>query len=272
MNITAASVGKFQREVLGHYKRHGRKMPWRETDDPYCILVSEIMLQQTQVSRVAGKYEQFVKAFPNFKALDDAPLAKVYAVWQGLGYNRRALALKKIARIVVSQPCGVLPQTHDELVRLPGIGAATASSIAAFAFNKPVVFVETNIRTVFIHFFFKKKKKVADAEILPLVDQCLYRGNPRVWYWALMDYGVLLKKSGEDKNERSAQYVKQTKFEGSTRQVRGKVLKLLAARGSIDERELVREINDKRVPEIVDDLVAEGFLQRRRGRVRIRNV
>lgn len=202
-------------------------MPWRETQDPYRILVSEIMLQQTQVARVVEKYPRFIKAFPNFKALDKAQLAKVYGLWQGMGYNRRALALKKTAHIIVNDYNGALPQTNEELCALPGIGKATASSIMAFAFNLPAVFVETNIRTVFIHFFFKNGKKVADEEILPLVEMCLYKKNPRVWYWALMDYGTMLKKIGEDKNTRSKHYKKQSRFEGSRRQKRGKILKIL---------------------------------------------
>jgi A/G-specific adenine glycosylase len=285
------SIKSFQEKILEYYKTHGRKMPWRETRDPYCILVSEIMLQQTQVSRVEEKYPAFIEAFPNFKALDKAPLAKVYGVWQGLGYNRRALALKKIARTVISDYKGVLPRTHDELCRLPGIGRATASSIMAFAFNLPSVFVETNIRTVFIHFFFKNRKQVADDEILEVAGQCLHKKNPRVWYWALMDYGTMLKKSGEDKNARSKHYKKQERFEGSRRQIRGRILKILLCCNKLNIKEMYDRLKvvgeDKKVAEswklkdkseekkrakreelklIVEGLIKEGMVRAEKGR------
>jgi A/G-specific adenine glycosylase len=238
--VSHSFIKKFQQEILGYYKKHGRPMPWRETDDPYKIFVSEIMLQQTQVSRVEEKYAQFISAFPDFAALDGAPLSKVYAVWQGMGYNRRALSLKKAANIVMAEHRGILPATEDALQSLPGIGKATASSIMAFAFDSPVAFIETNIRTVFIQFFFHKKSKVTDDEILPLVEKCLYKKSPRVWYWALMDYGTMLKKTGHDKNGRSAHYVKQTRFEGSRRQLRGAVLKALLSNGYSDLDFLVK--------------------------------
>jgi A/G-specific adenine glycosylase len=266
-------------------------MPWRETKDPYRILVSEIMLQQTQVVRVEEKYPKFIRAFPDFKALNRAPLAKVYGVWQGMGYNRRALALKKIAHIVVNDYKGTLPKTHEDLCALPGIGKATASSIMAFAFNRPAVFIETNIRTVFIHFFFKKRKQVADEEILLLVEQCLYRKNPRVWYWALMDYGTMLKKSGEDKNIRSKHYKKQGRFEGSRRQKRGKILKILLDCNGLnikemcDRMEVVNEgkkivkngklkveSEDKdrakmgEIKVIMEELIKEGMVREEKGR------
>lgn len=254
--------------MLGYYKRHGRKMPWRETSDPYCILISEIMLQQTQVSRVVDKYNQFVAAFPNFTALSNAPLSRVIAVWQGLGYNRRALALSKLARIVVDKYNGELPASITALTTLPGIGFATASSICAFAFDAPVAFIETNIRTVFIHHFFKKKKTVSDEEILPLVKKCLPGSNPRKWYWALMDYGVMLKKTGNDRNSRSAHYVKQTKFEGSRRQVRGNVLAALVEANVMTIVQLQRRVNDTRLSEVVTQLIEEGFVLRGRGGLR----
>ncbi len=254
-------------------------MTWRETNDPYRILVSEIMLQQTQVARVEEKYPQFVKAFPGFKALDRAALAKVYGVWQGMGYNRRALALKKTARIVVNDYKGALPRTHEELCALPGIGKATASSIMAFAFNLPAVFVETNIRTVFIHFFFKGNNKVADEEILPLVEQCLYKKNPCMWYWALMDYGTMLKKSGEDKNARSKHYKKQSRFEGSRRQKRGKVIRILLDCNSLTLKEICDRmkvgnevkneelrVESEEIRTIVAELTREGMVREKKGR------
>jgi|WetSurMetagenome_2_1015567.scaffolds.fasta_scaffold01355_10 A/G-specific adenine glycosylase len=266
---SSRSIRSFRQAILRHYRVHGRKMPWRETADPYRILVSEIMLQQTQVSRVTGKYERFVKTFPDFKALDAASPAEVLAAWQGLGYNRRALSLKKIARAVVSRHGGKLPRSPEELAKLPGIGYATASSICAFAFDMPVVFIETNIRTVFIHFFFKKRKTVSDDELLPLVGRCLSKRNPRVWYWALMDYGAMLKKSGQRLNPRSAHYVRQERFEGSKRQVRGRILRILSGGEKIPQSKLIEKTRDSRAAAVLAELVREGFIESERGVFRL---
>jgi A/G-specific adenine glycosylase len=271
--LSPSTVKKFQNQILDYYRNHGRKMPWRETDDPYRIFVSEIMLQQTQVARVEEKYKQFVSAYPAFAALAKAPLSSVYAVWQGLGYNRRALALKKAAHIVVTEHKGNLPRSQEDLISLPGIGKATASSIMAFAFNLPVVFIETNIRTVFIHFFFKKRKLVSDEELIPFVRICLYKKNPRVWYWALMDYGAMLKNEGEDKNSRSVHYKKQSRFTGSRRQLRGQVLKALLSQSCMSAEAIavvVRKSRDS-VVEIAEELEKEGFVAKVKGKYSLKD-
>jgi A/G-specific adenine glycosylase len=272
VNLPQSIINKFQLQILNYYRKHGRKMPWRETCDPYRIFVSEIMLQQTQVSRVEEKYKQFVAAFSDFTALDNAPLSRVYAVWQGLGYNRRALSLKKAAQVVAFEHHGVLPHTEEALMALPGIGKATASSIMAFAFNLPVVFIETNIRTVFIHFFFKKKSLVSDEEIVPLVRKCLYKKSPRVWYWALMDYGAMLKNTGQDKNSRSKHYKKQSRFEGSRRQLRGGVLRAFLSNSYVNVKGIIGSTKQPRdrVVEIVDALAKEGFIVKSGGNYKLR--
>ena len=169
--MNSASIGKFRKMVLTDYADHGRDLTWRRTRDPYHILVSEIMLQQTRVERVMEKYPVFIAAFPDFPSLAGAPLSDVLAVWQGMGYNRRAISLQKCARRVVEEYDGVLPQDPEILGTFPGIGRATASSICAFAFNMPVVFIETNIRSVFIHYFFAQRGKINDKEIVALVAQ-----------------------------------------------------------------------------------------------------
>jgi len=151
---TGDPVAFFQNKIRLFFNKNYRIFPWRETSKSYNILVSEIMLQQTQTFRVMGKYEAFIDAFPDFAALAGAQLNTVLSLWQGLGYNRRALSLKKTAEIVVSNFHGTLPDSYEELISLPGIGKATAGSILAFAFNKPIPFIETNIRRVYIHFFF----------------------------------------------------------------------------------------------------------------------
>jgi A/G-specific adenine glycosylase len=262
--MTRRSIPEFQQMVLSHYYRHGREMAWRTTTDPYCILVSEIMLQQTQVGRAAVKYPEFIDAFPDFATLADAPLADILRVWQGMGYNRRAIALQKCALRVTGEYSGILPRDVETLATFPGIGHATASSIAAFAFNLPVVFIETNIRRVFIHYFFPGTDSVRDDEILPLAGRALYRENPRVWYWALMDLGASLKKSIPNPNRRSVHYTRQSAFEGSDRQIRGQVLKLLVLRGKMTPAAIVRELRDDRarVLKILAGLEDEGFIRK----------
>lgn len=261
---SSSGIPAFQKMVLSHYEQCGRKMAWRNTTDPYQILVSEIMLQQTQVERVAIKFPEFICAFPDFASLAAAPLATVLTVWQGMGYNRRAIALQKCATRVMNEYNGILPADVGTLVTFPGIGIATASSIAAFAFNQPVVFIETNIRRVFIHFFFASTEEVSDAEILPLVKKALYQRNPRVWYWALMDLGTALKKSVPNPNRRSVHYTKQAPFEGSDRRIRGILLKILLQNRFLEEEEILSRIveDPHRVRKILGDLEKEGFIKR----------
>lgn len=231
-------------------------MPWRETSDPYLITISEVMLQQTQVSRVLVKFPEFIAAFPDFGSLAGVGVADILKVWQGMGYNRRALNLQKLGQRVITDYDGQLPSDPSELVMLPGIGPHTAGSIAAFAFNRPSVFVETNIRRVFIHHFFEDLDGVSDKQLLPLVEAALDRDNPREWYWALMDYGAMLAKSMPNPNRRSQHYAVQSKFEGSDRQIRGQILRVLMA-GPSD----LAEISDPRRDKIITDLMAEGFIE-----------
>ena len=254
---------EFQQMVLSYYNNYGREMAWRNTTDPYLILVSEIMLQQTQVERVKIKFPEFIAAFPDFASLAVAPLDKVLSVWQGMGYNRRAIALQKCAIRVMNEYDGILPADVDLLATFPGIGRATASSIAAFAFNLPVVFIETNIRRVFIHFFFSGTETVSDADLLPIVKKSLYKENPRIWYWALMDFGSALKKTVPNPNRRSAHYTRQAPFEGSDRKIRGAILKLLLKEYSLEDEEIFGYVAEDphRVRKILGDLKAEGFIK-----------
>ncbi len=152
--LTAAQIHCFRKKINNHYDQNGRDLPWRRTRNPYRILVSEIMLQQTQVERVIEKYAVFIKTFPDFPSLAEAPLHTLLTVWQGLGYNRRALALRACAQKVVAEHQGKLPKEPEKLLALPGIGKYTAGAVAAFAFNEPIVFMDTNIRRVYIHEFF----------------------------------------------------------------------------------------------------------------------
>jgi len=258
------AVAEFRNLVYDHFRRSGREMPWRQTNDPYRILVSEIMLQQTQVQRVETKYKEFIAAFPDFPSLAQAPLRDVLRVWQGMGYNRRAIALQKIAQRVVTEYDGRLPDSVETLRTFPGIGAATAGATVAFAFDKPTVFLETNIRRVFLHIFFRARERVKDRELLPLVEKTLDREKPRQWYYALMDYGAALKKQSENPNRRSAHYARQSPFEGSDRQIRSLILKTLLAKPRLSMSQLLEGLGKgaKRTERIIDRLGEEGFLVR----------
>ncbi len=221
----------FIKTVWEFYKTNGRRsLPWRKTTNPYRILVSEVMLQQTQVDRVILKYKAFLKLFPTVKKLSEAPLGQVLRAWQGLGYNRRAKMLHECAKTITQKCRGrgahpTLPRSYEELVKLPGVGPYTAGAIMAFAYNKPVSIIETNIRTVMIHHFFNDEVEISDQAILRLTVRSLDTENPREWYYALMDYGAYLKKTVGNQNVRSKHYVKQSTFKNSDRQIRGAILR-----------------------------------------------
>jgi A/G-specific adenine glycosylase len=229
------------RELKSFYTKEGRShLPWRKTHDPYKILVSELMLQQTQVARVVPKYKNFLKVFPSFKALASAPLSKVLGEWQGLGYNRRAKFLHETAKIITEKYKGKFPKDVLEIEQLPGIGPYTARAVSTFAYNNPEVFIETNIRTVFTHFYYDYKGpsfvKIDDKELKPLIERDLKKSKmePRDFYAALMDYGSYLKGSGVRINNKSKHYTKQSKFEGSNRQKRAAALRDALRSGASD--------------------------------------
>ena len=264
--LVPRTVTAFRKLVYAAYRKGSRNdLPWRQTRDPYRIMVSEIMLQQTQVARVRAKYEEFLAAFPDVAALAVAPLQEVLARWQGLGYNRRGMALKRAAEGVMERFGGMVPVTPQELRTLPGIGPYTAGAIAAFACDRPEVFIETNIRTVFLHLFFHDQQGVADREILPLVEATLDRDNPREWYYALMDYGVMIKQETANPGRRSAHHVRQSPFKGSNREVRSLILKVILAKGAVTERELIAGLagDEERVKKNLADLEREGFIVRK---------
>ncbi|MFZ5906639.1 MAG: A/G-specific adenine glycosylase [Nitrospirota bacterium] len=264
-------IDAFRKTVYAYYAHKGRSFPWRKTRDPYRIFVSEIMLQQTQVERVAGKYLQFIKTFPDFRSLAEASLSEVLHAWQGLGYNRRALALKASAAAVLEKYGGRLPELPEELARLPGVGRYTSAAISVFAFGRQAVFIETNIRRVFLHCFFHGRENVRDAEILTLIEKTMDRENPREWYYALMDFGVMLKKQAGNPNRRSAHYSLQKPFQGSNRQVRGKILKVVLEKRVVTQKELAAEIAvlPERLEPALTQLLQEGFLKKQGKRISI---
>lgn len=275
-----------------------RDLPWRRTYDPYAIWISEVMLQQTQVSRVDGRWQRWLERFPTVDALAAAAPSDVLEEWQGLGYNRRALSVHRAAQ-AISEAGGVFPQDPKELVKLPGIGPATAAGIRAFAFNLHGVYLETNVRTVFLHELYPQAEGVPDSELVPLVeltcpasvtdavdaDSAANVANadataeltPRSWYYALLDYGAYLKKTIPNPSRRSKSHVKQSRFEGSHRQKRAELLRVLLAHkdegGALFEtlhQELCqievnagRETLDEQVTlGLLEELAKEGFCQK----------
>jgi len=245
--------------------------PWREEITPYRIVVSEIMLQQTGVERVKEKFEPFVAKLPDFESLAGAPLREIMEAWQGLGYNRRALSLKRIAQAVIEKHSGKLPRDRESLLALPGVGEATAGAIMAFAFNVPLAFIETNIRRVFIHHFFADCQKVSDRQIMPLVEAALDRSNPRDWYYALMDYGSGLGGTANNPNRKSSHYAKQAPFHDSDRKVRGDMIRLLLGAGSMAIDDIIDATGHgaDRLGPVLCAMVRDGLVTEEAGRYRI---
>lgn len=290
-----------------------RDLPWRRTYDPYAIWISEVMLQQTQVSRVDGRWQRWLERFPTVDALAATAPSDVLEEWQGLGYNRRALSVHRAAQ-AISKAGGIFPQDPKELVKLPGIGPATAAGIRAFAFNLHGVYLETNVRTVFLHELYPQAEGVPDSELVPLVELTCPASveaaadvanvadavsvvnadsaanvvdaaaesdetelTPRSWYYALLDYGAYLKKTIPNPSRRSKSHVKQSRFEGSHRQKRAELLRVLLAHkdegGAVFEtlhQELCqievnagRETLDEQVTlGLLEELAKEGFCQK----------
>ncbi|MDD2273198.1 MAG: A/G-specific adenine glycosylase [Desulfuromonadaceae bacterium] len=264
-SLNQPTIEAFRAMILTHYDKTARSMPWRETRDPYAVLVSEIMLQQTQVERVRLKYGEFLTHFPTLDALSSAPLSDVLKVWQGLGYNRRAIHLKRCAEEIVARHNGIFPATVPELQALPGIGPYTARAVAAFAFDVAEPLIETNVRTVYIHFFFHGHDKVSDRDIMPLVATTLDHGNPREWYYALMDYGTMLKQLHPNPGQRSSHHTRQSSFEGSNRQLRSRILRQIITQPGITVKQLLSGITaeQKMVLANIEAMEREGFLMKK---------
>ncbi|HVM73568.1 MAG TPA: A/G-specific adenine glycosylase [Candidatus Paceibacterota bacterium] len=293
---TRPDLVRFRASVWDYYREYGRHdLPWRKNKDPYKILVSEVMLQQTQVPRVIEKYKEFLKAFPTVEVLARSNLADVLNVWSGMGYNRRAKYLRDAAIEIVNTYKGKVPRDVVSLRALPGIGPYTASAVLIFAFNIPDTLIETNVRSVFIHHFFgqhrviprkhrgqisvnsvdnyrdltsvrtsvKGSKQVADRELLPYIEAAAQGQDPREWHWALMDYGSHLKKLHPNPSRASAHYMKQSKFEGSLRQVRGAILRELH-RGEASIQDLPFEKG--KIERALAGLTRDGMIENRKGK------
>jgi A/G-specific adenine glycosylase len=222
-------VRRFRRVVRGYYRAHGRRFPWRETRDPYRILVSEIMLQQTQTQRVVERFPLFLRQFPSLLALAQASQLEVVRAWEGLGYYRRARNLHRAAQAVVELHGGRIPDSYDALRALSGVGAYTAAAVSAFAFDRGVPMIETNIRSVYLHVFCKGRRLVSDREILALVAATMPVTGAREWFYALMDLGVEVKRRLPRINHASRHHVKQSPFKGSDRRVAAQVLRCIVS-------------------------------------------
>jgi len=260
-SITDDELQQFHQTIYGYYEQHGRHdLPWRLDTSPYAIFISELMLQQTRVVRVIQKFRDWMKLFPNFSILAAADQADVLRAWQGLGYNRRARYVHQSAQLVMDKFNGQLPEALEELTELPGVGLNTAGAIMAYAFNKPTVYIETNIRTVYIHHFFNNQDDVEDKHIIRLVEATLDRERPQHWYWALMDYGVHLKQTKGNMSRRAKNYKKQSKFEGSFRQLRAQVLRTVLANEKIHLAIMKEQFSDERLHKVLSQLQAEGLI------------
>lgn len=291
-------IDEFQRLLQQQGEELYRDMPWRQDTRAYYVLVSELMLQQTQVDRVIPKFEAFIAAFPDERALAQAGLADVLKLWQGLGYNRRAKFLHEAAKKIVE--IEGFPDNEAGLTALPGVGKNTAGAILAYAYNKPAIFIETNVRAVYIHHFFNDQDAVDDKEILQVMKQTvpwsegkeqpetrihsapgamrksgspqnrkILRGGstvglsygPKAFYWALMDYGSWLKKQGVLPG-RSKHYKKQSVLKGSVREVRGQIIKTLAA-GELEMTVLREQLAaDERFDTALYGLIKDGLVTR----------
>ena len=260
--MTPKAVTDFKSFIWDFYHTNGRKFPWRNNKNPYEVVISEIMLQQTQTYRVEPKYREFLTALPTLQDLAQTDLRTVLSLWQGLGYNRRGKFLHTMAQEIMQKYNGIIPDVPEILAELPGIGKATAGSICAFAFNKPMVFIETNIRAVFIYHFFSGRTDVHDKELFPFIAASVDQENPREWYYALMDYGVYLKKQFPNPSRNSKHHIKQTKFEGSDRQIRGAIIRELTRQPYIQKQDLITLISKDtaRVGCILAELVQEQLI------------
>lgn len=273
--LPAMSLEAFRTKVAARGRDLYRDLPWRRTRDPYAIWVSEVMLQQTQVSRVDGRWQRWLERFPTVEALAAAEQAEVLLEWQGMGYNRRALALMRAARAICER--GEFPREARDLRKLDGIGPATAQGIRAFAFDLPGVYLETNVRTVFLHELFPEEVGVTDKRLEPLIAATCPLVDVRGWYYALLDYGAWLKRTVPNPSRRSRSHVRQSGFEGSHRQKRAAVVRLLLAarQDGIDAATVAQklseteeragresvEVRDARV--LLDELANEGFCRER---------
>jgi A/G-specific adenine glycosylase len=271
-DIPSGKIQDFKEAVYSNYKKEKRSFPWRTNTNPWGVLVSEFMLQQTQTERVIEYWNKWMERWPTPRLFHKASMEDALRAWSGLGYNRRCFNLKDCARRITKEYDGEVPDKPGDLEQLQGIGPYTARAVPCFAYNVPTVFIETNIRAAVLHFFFGEKDGVKDKEIIPVLEAALDRKDPRTWYWALMDYGAALKRLTANPNRRSAHYSRQSPFEGSFRQLRGAVVRTLAQEGPTGRAELQRLSGidcDEDLYRVVEALTREQMVSESEGIYRI---
>jgi A/G-specific adenine glycosylase len=270
--LVRPSKEEFRDSIYSYYEKAGRKFPWRGNTTPWGVLVSEFMLQQTQTDRALAYWKRWMKRWPTPESLAEASMEDALREWNGLGYNRRGRYVKECAGLITRKYGGKVPDTPAGLLILPGIGPYTAGAIACFAYNYSSVFIETNIRAVLIHFFFQDRETVADRELIPILDETLDRRDPRSWYWALMDYGAALKKVTVNPNRKSAHYTRQSRFEGSFRQLRGNLIKSLLSQGPGTAEDLIRRtgIGEENLYKVLEVLQKDLMVAEKEGLYTIR--
>jgi A/G-specific adenine glycosylase len=267
MQLPQEKIKLFQKKILAWYTENKRELPWRLKREPYQIFVSEIMSQQTQISRVVPKFETWMKNFPTVESLAAASVSEVLRYWSGLGYNRRALNLKKTAEIIVKNFAGKFPITEKELLLLPGIGKYTARAILCFAYNQQVAVVDTNIRKILVtQFGFDGNEK----ELYLAAEQLLPKDKAYEWNQALMDYAAAVLK------KEKILIPRQSKFIGSHRYYRGQVLKYLLEHKKIELKKLGAVIKkDYSAPDkiwlekLVLELIEEGFIVKKKNTIEL---
>ena len=269
MTLSPQQILEFKQVIFPYYHEKARDLPWRKTDDPYAILVSEVMLQQTQVPRVIEKYKAWIRRFPTHFDLAKESMSTILPYWTGLGHNRRALYLKQCADEIVKNYHGIFPTSPEALRKLPGIGPYTSQSVCVFAYDQPHSLIETNVRTIYIHHFFSNQEAVDDADLLPLVEQTMDRDNPRMWFNALMDYGTYLKEQVPNPSRKSSIYVKQSPLKGSVREVRGWILKQLSMKSDLPLVAIQTHFDndDSRIYKAISGLIKDGLIIDQNGRL-----
>ncbi len=256
--LTDKQVSLFRRKIWTFYKSNRRDLPFRETIDPYGITISEFMLQQTQVERVIPKYLSWIEKWPDWPCLSRATTKQLLQFWSGLGYNRRAVYLGKLALTICKEYDGTLPFDAGILQKLPGIGPYTANAILIFAFNKDIVAIDTNIRRVLIHEL-KLSPDISKEELAEIANRVLPRGKSRDWHNALMDYSSLaLPKQIKTIPPIS----RQSRFEGSIRQIRGEIIRRLTITRRINLTDIERDLRRSRqdVIKAVQGLAKDGLI------------
>lgn len=258
---SSKNIIAFQEKVLSFYKENKRDLPWRRTTDPYAILVSEVMLQQTQVDRVVSYYQEWLRQWPTIQDLANAERADVLQRWMGLGYNNRAVNLHKASQFIVERFDGGVKNALGSGMKIPGIGPYTEKAVKIFAFNENLATVDTNIRRILIHEF-SPQETLSDADVHSLAEQCLPKGQSRDWHNALMDYGSLVLTS---KKTGISPKTAQSTFEGSDRQYRAKILRHLLAHQretfTIDRlQEILSFPERRRLQTILEGMIKDDLL------------